>query len=347
MTTYFIALDTHCTTTDLAAVTATGKTVKKLRCPTKIPDLIDAVTSLSGKRRLTFEEGPLADWLMRKLRPHVDELIVCDPRRNALIAKESDKDDAIDALKLVQLFRGGFVKPVHHPETFERAVFKRHVGLYHGLVRDRVRSANHIIAQFRHQGIMLHESQFADQAKRPALLQKLPTSKLLRFDFKHLWSVYDAAVECETAIRNELIRQARRIEPIRRFIDLPGVFWIRAATFYACIDTPWRFPGKSSLWKYMGIGIERRQSGQGRERLRIVPQCNHPLKAMILGAATTAIACGNNPFAAQYERWSSGGMSPPNARRNVARSMASTLWGMWKNSTAYDPALVGTNGRRA
>jgi hypothetical protein len=61
MTTYFIALDTHCTTTDLAAATAGGKTVKQLRCPTKIPDLVAAVTSLAGKRHLTFEEGPLAD----------------------------------------------------------------------------------------------------------------------------------------------------------------------------------------------------------------------------------------------------------------------------------------------
>jgi hypothetical protein len=81
--------------------------------------------------------------------------------------------------------------------------------------------------------------------------------------------------------------------------------------------------------------------------LRIVPQCSRPLKASILGAATTAIANGDNPFAAQYERWLSEGISPPNARRNVARSLACTLWGMWKNSTAYDPALVGTNGRRA
>jgi transposase len=347
MTTYFIALDTHRATTDLAAVTAGGKIVKQLRCPTTVSDLVEAVTSLKGKRNLTFEEGPIADWLMRELQPHVETLVVCDPRQNALIAKGSDKDDAIDALKLAQLFRGGFVKPVHHPETFERAVFKRHVGMYHGLVRDRVRSANYIIAQFRHQGIMLYESQFDDAAERAALLRKLPASKLLRFDFQQLWSFYDAAVECETAVRNELIRHARRIEPIRRFVDLPGIFWIRAATFYAVIDTPWRFESKSALWKYMGIGIERRQSGQGRERLRITPQCNHPLKAMILGAAITAISRGDNPFAAQYERWLSEGISAPNARRNVARSLASTLWGMWKNSTEYDPTLVGTNGRRA
>ena len=59
-------------------------------------------------RTLTFEEGPLADWLARTLRPHVERVIVCDPRRNALIAKSGDKDDPIDAERLAQLLRGGY-----------------------------------------------------------------------------------------------------------------------------------------------------------------------------------------------------------------------------------------------
>ena len=67
-------------------------------------------------RCAVFEEGPLADWLLRNLEGSVDELMICDPRRNSLIAKDSDKDDPIDAQKPAQLYRGGFVKPVHHPD---------------------------------------------------------------------------------------------------------------------------------------------------------------------------------------------------------------------------------------
>lgn len=39
----------------------------------------------------------MAGWLYRNLKPCVDELIVCDPRRNAHVAKDGDKDDLIDA----------------------------------------------------------------------------------------------------------------------------------------------------------------------------------------------------------------------------------------------------------
>ncbi len=293
-------------------------------------------------RRLTFEEGPMAGWLKRNLERHVDELVVCDPRRNSLIAKDSDKDDPIDAEKLAQLFRGGYLKSVHHPETLDRTVFKQHVTLYHDAVRERVRLANRIIAQFRHHGVHVAEADFSNEEDRGVILRRLPSSKLLRFDIEWLWHTYDATADREAASRRELTRRAERIEPICRFVELPGISWIRAATFYAYIDTPWRFKGKSALWKYVGIGLDRQHSGQGRERVRVTKQGNRRLKAMIMGAAITAIALRDNPFFEQHEHWLlEGGLSPKNARRNVARSESATLWGMWKNSSAYDPTRVG------
>jgi transposase len=149
-------------------------------------------------------------------------------------------------------------------------------------------------------------------------------------------------VEVSTSFEEALTRQARTFEPIRRFVKLPGIAWIRAATFFAYIDTPWRFRGKSPLWKYMGIGLDRRHSGGGHTQLHVTKQANRIVKGMILGAAVTAIDQGENPFADQYRHWiNEGGLSPRNARRNVARSLAATLWGMWKNGTEYRPDWVG------
>jgi hypothetical protein len=97
MTEYFIGLDVHCAFSEMAVITGNGKLVKRHRCPTTIPALSEAITSVRRPRRLTFEEGPLADWLARELRVNVDELIVCVPRRNHWIAHDGDKDDPIDA----------------------------------------------------------------------------------------------------------------------------------------------------------------------------------------------------------------------------------------------------------
>jgi hypothetical protein len=105
MTTHYIGLDTHCAFTEMAVVTNSGRVTRGDRVKTAIPELVDMITSVRLPRRLTFEEGPLAGWLYRNLKPHADELIVCDPRRNHLVAKDSDKDDAIDAAKLALLLR--------------------------------------------------------------------------------------------------------------------------------------------------------------------------------------------------------------------------------------------------
>lgn len=124
---------------------------------------------------------------------------------------------------------------------------------------------------------------------------------------------------------------------IRRLGDLPGVGWVRAITFYAIVDTPFRFKSKQKLWKYMGIGLQRRQSGNGEDRWRVARRCNRKLKCVILGAAKSAAASVDNPFADAYQRWLDNGCSSRIARRNLARSLATAMWGIWKSGSDYDP----------
>jgi transposase len=275
------------------------------------------------------------------LRDHVQEMVVCEPRRNRLVAVDGDKDDAVDAEKLAQLYRGGFLKRVHHPESLERAIFKQHVLLYHQRVRARVAEGHRVRCLLGRHGVIVKERQFVRADQRPALAARLPDNATLREDVALLWASYDAAVNQEDEFRRRLIELSRREEVVRRFVELPGFGWIRAATVFVFLDTPWRFKTKAKLWKYLGIGLERRGSGTGPERLHVPKFCNRVLKSTILGAAKTAAALGDNPFAEQHGRWMDAGLSPKLARRNVARSLAATLWGLWKNGNAYNPAWVG------
>jgi len=127
--THIIGMDTHCQTTDIAVMAASGPLKRRERCPTTIPEILKVIESVPRPREVVFEEGPLADWLLRSLSGHADQVVACNPRRNRLIAKDSDKDDPIDAEKLALLYRGGYVTPVHHAASLERVVLKRHVEL--------------------------------------------------------------------------------------------------------------------------------------------------------------------------------------------------------------------------
>lgn len=339
--THFIGLDTHCEFCELVAVTDSGVVCQRERCDTAIPALVEAIEKVPRPRHVVIEEGPIADWLYRNLVRHVDEMVVCDPRRNHLIAKDSDKDDPIDALKLVQLYRGGYVKTVHHPESFDRAVLKQHIALYHDRVRQRVREANRVMSQLRRHGVFVREGAFLARLQRDELLGRLPRNAVLRSNVELLWKSYDLACEQVGEMRERLIRLGRQEDQVRRFTEVPGIAWIRAATFFAYVDTPWRFATKQALWKYLGIGLERHHSGSGPVQLHVARYVNRTLKYTILGAAMSAVTSGKNPFADQHERWTRQGISPRNARRNVARSLAATLWGMWKTGGVYRPEWVG------
>lgn len=230
---------------------------------------------------------------------------------------------------------------VHHAESFDRVAFKRRVPLYHDQVGHRVREANRLMAQCRQLGVFVHERDFPDADRWPTCRDRLPNHAVVRADLNSIWRGYRHAVAQADRLRRGLLALARKNKVIRRFTEVPGVGWIRAATFFAYVDTPFRFKRKQALWRHIGIGLERRGSGEGPRPVRVSRDANRVLKNVILGAAMSAIASGKSPFAEQRRRWLQDGISPRNARRNVARSLATVMWGLWKRGDDYRPEWVG------
>jgi transposase len=338
---HFIGIDVHCQFCEIAVLNPAGEVVQLDRCTTTIPALVAVLEKVPRPCSVVIEEGPMASWLWRNLHAEVDAMVVSEPRRNRLIAKEGDKDDDLDAEKLALLHRGGFIKEVHQVGSLEQVVFKQQVALYHYRVRQRVREAHRITHLFRQHGVVIREKAYVATEDRPALLERLPANGTLREMVKWMWTSYDGLVEQEDKWRQRLTRVVQQVEMVRRFEELPGVGWIRAATLYAYLDTPWRFRSKAALWKYLGIGLERKHSGNGPELLGVPKRTHRLLKSTILGAAKSAATAGDNPFADLYRRWLEQGLSWKLARRNVARRLAVTIWGLWKNGNAYRPEWVG------
>ena len=95
---------------------STGKVVMECILETKAATILQFFAGLRGTLLVTFEEGTCAAWLYDLLKPHVDKLVVCNPRKNALL-KDGNKSDRIDARKLANLLRGNQLKPVYHGES--------------------------------------------------------------------------------------------------------------------------------------------------------------------------------------------------------------------------------------
>ena len=68
---------------------------------------------------------------------------------------------------------------------------------------------------------------------------------------------------------------------------------------------------------------------------------NRQLKGVLRGAAQKAVSAGQPVCSAVPALAGGRAVRPHGPRRHVARSLAATLWGMWKNGSVYRPEWVG------
>ena len=115
MRTYYVGMDVHQASIVIAVLNGAGKVVMESIIHTGAETVRGFLKQLRGKVYVTFEEGTQATWLYDLVRPLVTEVLVCDPRRNALL-KVGNKSDRIDSRKLAELLRSDLLRSVYHEE---------------------------------------------------------------------------------------------------------------------------------------------------------------------------------------------------------------------------------------
>ncbi len=287
MVTNYIGADVDCKMTELA-VECKGKIVVRDRVPTDIRSLNSFLGSISGKKVMVIEEGPMAGWLYRNLRAKVDRFVVCDPRRNKLISCDGDKDDAIDAGDLAMLLRGGYLREVYHTDDEGRLALKEIVALYHDRVRDAVRQINKLRGYCRCHGITIPPRVLENPSLRGLWLEDLKPAVARQLSI--MWIGLDTVAKQVRMTRKEMSRRSKAYPIIGFWKDLPGIGPIRAVTLFAYLDCPGRFGSPKKLWKYCGIGLKRFTSGSDKSgrpkpgKLRLFRHTNRKLKDAVMGA---------------------------------------------------------------
>src|SRR6476619_7752508 len=102
----YIGMDVHKEAIVIAVLNGSGKLVMETIVETKASSILQVIHGLRGELHVTWEEGSWAAWLYDLLQPQVQHMVVCNPRRNALL-KEGSKSDKVDAGKLADLLRSG------------------------------------------------------------------------------------------------------------------------------------------------------------------------------------------------------------------------------------------------
>jgi Transposase len=143
----YIGLDLHQATISVAIRDSDGKLVMEAILETKAETILQFVRGLRGSLHVTFEEGSCAAWLYALLKPHVTQVLVCDPRKNALL-KVGNKNERIDSRKLAELLRANLLSSVFHEDTGLRAV-KELARSYLTMTKDLTRAMVRLKALYR------------------------------------------------------------------------------------------------------------------------------------------------------------------------------------------------------
>jgi transposase len=342
----YIGLDVHQASISAAVRNDAGKIVSECVIETKATTILEFVRGIRGSLWITFEEGTSAAWLYDLLKPHVTKVIVCNPRKNALLNAGS-KSDRIDAQKLSELLRAGMLTPVYHGENGVRTL--RELGRsYITVTKDLTRVMNRVKALYRSWAIPCAGAKVYSPCRRHAWLEKLSEPGVRR-RAEQLYQQLDALRRIRREVRAELLAESQKHPAHQILRQIPRLGPIRVALLIGLIQTPHRFRTKRQLWAYCGLALQTRASGEYRfsggelKSAKKVPALrglnvnhNHDLKNLFKGAALD-VTISSDPLGDFYRSLLARGMKPSMARLTLARKMAAIVLTVWKKGARFDP----------
>jgi len=336
---HYIGMDCHITTLDFAVVNDAGRLVKANSVATSVNNFMEFVKKVTPPRIVYMEEGTLAAWSLEVCVRYGEKLVITDPKENRWIGSSGQKDDSIDALKLAQLARGGYIKEIHHP-IGQRRRFRELMIAYHDTVRSETRIKNKIKAKFRQNGIQCTGDTVYSKTHKEEWKIKLPQDSTLLLILDGLWLQLEQLEQTEKKLLAAAKAHAKQYPEIRLFEDIPGIGFIHAATVSAILETPHRFADKRKVWMYAGLGLMRRSSGGKLYSEKLTTDYNRLLKYSIKQAAEAAVRAKDNPFRRKYlDMTLLHGITPHRARLTIARNILAAMLAMWEKGEKYNPEL--------
>jgi transposase len=342
----YIGMDVHQATISAAVMDTQGKLLMECVLETKASTIVEFIQGLQGTLWLTFEEGTWAAWLHDLLKPHVSRLVVCDPRKAALL-KEGNKSDRIDARKLAEMLRTNQLHSVYHGEHGIRTL-KELARSYLTVSKDVTRTMNRIKSLYRSWAIPCSGSSVYAPRHRAEWLAKIAEPGV-RVRAEHLYQQLDSLQPLRLESRRELLRESHKHAAVKRLRQIPSIGPIRAALLVALLQTPHRFRTKRQLWAYSGFAVETHDSGEyrwvrgklqrNRERITVRglnDNHNPDLKNLFKGAAISA-STRPGPLQDFYLARVAKGVRPTMARLTLARKIAAITLTMWKKGVSFDP----------
>jgi len=320
----YIGMDAHSKNSYFVVLSRNGQVLHREKVETQEDMILEFVRSVTGSKKLSYEEGVMSQWLYILLKDEVDELIVCQPPKS-----KGAKNDWLDAAEIADLLRVNRLKSVFHSDDVLMNL-RVLISGYDDLLQEIVRTKNRYSALYREAGIRTTgKNLYEDQE----LLLQLDT-KQQQLVGSGLYEQIQLLEQHKQKYVKQLDQNVHSYKPVKLIKGIPGIGTIRANHIVAVMVTPYRFSRKGKLVAYSRLTKHGRMSDgklYGRRRSLGQPI----LKDAFRGAALCSLK-GSNAFRREYDQQRAVGRNDKEARNKVAKMVAATVLGVWKSGKPYD-----------
>lgn len=290
-------------------------------------------TTLSRSDVVVVEATGNAASVAAVISPHVNKVVIANPKQVRIIAYAKVKTDKIDASVLAQLYASGFLPEVWIPDAPTQAL-RRQVTRRNQVVRQRSRLKN-IIQSILHSHLIPacpHQDLCGPTGRAWLASQVVPEDERLAIE-RHLRE-FDRLGEDLKIIECDLARSALADDGVKRLMTIPGVDMVVALAMTAAIGTIDRFDSPEKLVSYLGLNPSVRQSGPGPAyHGRITKQGRGHARGMLVEAAWAAVRAPG-PLRAFFLRVR-GRRGQHVAAVATARKLAVLIWHLLTKNESY------------
>jgi len=333
-----VTFDVHAEACQMAVVTEEGEVVYETRVETTAEALCRAVDGVPGPKRVVFEEGPMSALIHDALKDVADEVISCDPTRNALIARAEDSNDERDARRLAVLAGAGAIRQVYVPPEPYRTL--RSLTHYDQTLAEAVTTVkNQLKALCRRQGIRCKGTGVYRSAGRGEIL-KLAPNALVRWAMQSLYRRLDALRRERVGAARMVSKQVKKTGVMKVLGTIPGVHTKTGPAIIAWLADPGRFKSRGAKSSYGGLGLKQDVSNwKPTGHAHASRRGQRELKRALFLAARGALR-GTNALRRRYDARRAAGWEGKKAIRDIARTILFIACAIWKSGEEYDDGKV-------
>jgi len=290
-----VGLDVHKESVQMAAVDRKGELLFNERIPSDFESVTEAVSKLP-KARYVMESSSVWYGLYRHMTDTLGlDVVLSNPYATKVIATSLRKTDRIDAHKLADLLRGGYVAGCYVPDagTVDYRQLTRH---HSKIMRTRARMKNYI------HGITL-QAGFKSKAPYPFSPAHIAELEAMG-DYRTGSYLREIKLQNrELAEADAMVRAAVRGSPEAQLLtSIPGVGPYTALVLMAEIGDVSRFADSHKLCAYAGIVPSVRNSADTVHHGRITKHGSRMMRWVLVEAVHTHARCARDSSITKFYR---------------------------------------------